>query len=784
MLILFSDVLGRAEPLTEDAFCYLLPPAAPVETVLMHGEFDCYDPVTIPHVIRCHERYMVQNILGVDRWGRLNYFGDPQVKKLRFDFVFLEATVSADPAVGDEPAQGRMFRKWPAPCPVQLRIVPTPAVAEDGGPPTSRKPEPMTAESVARSCRIVHAPDERLPIMHAILPPGGFIAGAVLPVTVDARSKSEWAHDIGQRIHLLHVSNGAWLRPKWIDLREHPAPCRNQSSHRLDGAFEVDAATTGGYTLAGYWNECWDEAQSLGWEEATIRYPDRDLSALTSIPVPEKSRGYGYGSEAVILLTPVGTPAAEDLPVLEPVIKNHSIERIDIRSHGTGWTRQWGIRVLRRPPLFRIATAEVRRESGVNGPLLKDEIKITDPGGWYTRAPFVVFSDRAGNGYGAKARAILNGSGGVDHVCIDSPGATIPTTSPFSSTRTSGCTGAARRVDRSDRGESQRPGGSLALLRRRHESARRILSQLCCRATLNILKRRKPTAPAMRRWANAPINVRSMVLRDSVAVPLDITATAPPSPPNIAFPLLAFHWTYDDGSHEPTADPLNYFRGLKKGTLTLTRTEAIRVYLRRPWNQSGAETLGVVIYPAIANSIRLAGNLDEADGGVVNRSDHYPPVPGQTHPLAGDVIPGPFRDIVSRWGYDPIWNERALPPLGLQHFPHAINDVAYEALNTSPTEVTNLARLAVHAVHYDPVKNLWYSNVVVDMQDLGQPIGAHPFIRLNLVAHQKHGLPGLQSSAIVATDPIPLTGKRSLRVSRSQADQFEFVFSGNFAPIQ
>jgi len=241
--------------------------------------------------------------------------------------------------------------------------------------------------------------------------------------------------------------------------------------------------------------------------------------------------------------------------------------------------------------------------------------------------------------------------------------------------------------------------------------------------------------------------VRTMVPRDSVAMPVNIRATARPSPPNIAFPLLAFHWTYSDGGVEPIDDPRNYFRGLKTGTLTLTRTEAIRVYLRRPWHQSGAETLGVVVYP-----------------------------------LAGEAIPGQFRDIVSRWGFDPIWNERTLPPLGLNHFPRAIDDVAHETLSPPTANVAALARLALHVVHYDPVKNLWYADVVVDMKDVGRPVGAHPFIRLNLVAHQKYALPGHQSSAIVATDLIPITGERSLRVTRSQPGRFDFVLSGNFAP--
>jgi hypothetical protein len=779
LLILFSDVLARVAPLTDDSCCFLLPPAAPVETVLMHGVFDRYEPTRIPYVIRCHERFVAQGILGVDRNGQLNYFGDPEVKKLRLDFVFRQDTVSTNPAADDKPVETRIFEEWPVPCPVKLQIVSGSHVPEEGAPPMARKPLPTTAEKLAQSCQIVHAPDSQTSTIHAVMPPGGYGSARVLPVTVDARSQVEYAHDIGQRVHLLHVTNGALLRPHWLDLREGKEPQSNQTSHLLAGSFEVDAATTGGYILAGYWNECWDEAQSLSWEEATIRYPPDDLTTLTSITVAKCDQGYGYGSDAVVLLTPrEKAPAPEVLPILEPVIKNHAIERLDIRSHGKGWTRQLDIRVLRRPPLFRLATAEVRRDRDANGPLQESEIQITDAGGWYTRPPYVVIRDRSGNGYGARATAILNGHGGVDRVQLDRPGAwysgdivirfythqwVLPERPIALKDNTV--------VELNAVGDVWHPFGDA--MSRRVDYYLTLLPRHA-----QYLEAVSPTASAN----DIPLSARTMVPRDSIALPLDLKATARPSPPNIAFPLLAFHWNYHDGGVGPIDDPRNYFRGLKIGTLTLTRSEAIRVYLRRPWHQSGAQTLGVVVYPAITNTIRVGGDLDSADAGVVNRAEDYPHSPGRTNALTGDVIPGPLRDIVSRWGFDPIWNERALPPLGPPHFLRAISDVAYEVLNPGTGHIASLARLALHAVDYDPVKNLWYSDVVVDMSDLGEPIGAHPFIRLNLVAHQKHGIQGVQSSAIVATDPIPITGQRSLQVTRRHPGRFEFVFSGNFAP--
>ena len=507
-----------------------------------------------------------------------------------------------------------------------------------------RKPVRMTAEGLAQSCKIVHGPQASLPVIQAIMPPGGYGSARVLPVTADSRSNSECIHDIGQRIHVLQVTNGAWLRPRWLEFRVNPSPERDQTSHKLEGSFEVDVATTGGYTLAGYWNECWDEGQSLGWEEATIRYPDGDLNALTSIPVQEKDGGYGYGSEAVVLLTPKdGTPTPAELPVLGSVITNHTIKRLEIRSRGNGWTKQLGIRVLRQPPLFRVATAEVKRDRGVTGPL--GEIRITDAGGWYTRPPYVVISDRAGNGYGARATAILNGCGGVARVQINDPGwcysddvVILFYTHQWV--------------------QSERPILLQSPTEVKLEDVWHPFGDAKSRSVdyyLTLMPRHAQyleAASTQNSGATDPrLVVRTMVPRDSIAASLDIKATARPSPPNIAYPLLSFHWTYDDGGREAIDDPRNYFRGLKTGTLTLTRTEAIRVYIRRPWNQSGAETLVVVVYPAIANSARVAGDLNPADGGVVNRSSDYPNEVGRRNALTGDVIPKPFRDIVFALGF-------------------------------------------------------------------------------------------------------------------------------------
>ena len=786
LLILFSDVYGRAVPAADDAFSFLLPPPAPVETVLMHGRFDGYPPEAIPDVICQHERHAAQGVLAADGGGGLNYFGDPQVVKYRVDFVSRQADVPPPvPTAEHDVVQAAAFAAWPAAAPVELRVVAVARTAARGG----RNPAatgPLTAAALADLCTVDAGPDCARPVVHAVLPPGGYGAARVLPVVAPGGPAAETAYDVGQRVRVLHVVNGPVHPPRWVELGCATGPNDTGfTSHHVTGKFTLDVPTAGTYALAGYWNECWDEALPYGWEEAALPLPADPARLAATTTIGKEAGGYGYGSEAVVQVTVKSGaiwPADARLPAFAATVAQGRVERIDVVDSGRGWGGLIDVRVLRRPPLFRVAAAEVRR-AAAGGPLAAAEVVVTDPGGWYAASPFAIVFDRGGTGYGAVARAVLNGQGGVGAVTLDAAGdrysadvevrfythrrafaeQEVPMNQPSTETSLDG------------------PGPALHPHQHPFGDARNRRVDYAVTAQPRHAEFLLPPTADGRVPAGDPVRlVRTPVPRTSDPLPLQIPGTARPATPQVAFPLLAFHWRCDDGGAAPVADPTRYFLRAKTGRLRLTRTEAIRVYLRRPWHQSGAEMLGVVVAPAVLNSVRIDGDLTPGDGGVVNRFSEYPNDAGPKNALAGEVLPSELRGLVSRWGFDPVWPERALPPLSAGHFPRALADVAYETLSDATGKVERLANLLPHEVHYDAAKNLWYADVVVDLRDLGRRDGARPFVRLNLVTYRKHGLPGLTASAVVATDPVPVGGERQLVVARPAPGRFEFALAGDF----
>ncbi|HEX4591398.1 MAG TPA: hypothetical protein VH120_15795, partial [Gemmataceae bacterium] len=181
LLVLFSDVFGRVDPIADDAGLSLLPPPAAVETVLMHGLLDRDDPTAVAATIRRHEDYLAHRVLGVAGGGQLNYFGDPQVCKLRLDFVYPQ---SDSPGTLTTPGhmliEAGVFVRWPAACPIELRIVPPPP----NGTGESRGGAPVRAATTAKlaeQCTMAVGPTQSGPVVHAVMPPGGYGAARVLP---------------------------------------------------------------------------------------------------------------------------------------------------------------------------------------------------------------------------------------------------------------------------------------------------------------------------------------------------------------------------------------------------------------------------------------------------------------------------------------------------------------------------------------------------------------------------------------------------------------------------
>jgi hypothetical protein len=598
-LVLFSDVFERAS-LAVSASGTLLPPSAPVETVFMHGVLDGIDGQRIPGIIRRHERYLQDGQLGIDRDGCLNYFGDPQVSKIR-----VQLTVNDEPAAwpGRMPNENgwiekEAFSTWPYPRRVELSVV-----------AGTRKREFLGLEDLGKLCR-VESVNEGVEVR---MPPGAAGFAAIVPVVGQSQPKP---HDTGQRIRLTHVTNGAWVRPRWLELRE-VTPELGQTSHRLQGAFQADVATSGSFTLSACWNECWDESVDAGWEEAAVESIVLKAGKVCEVITSDRQPGYGYGTEAVVVVTvKPGVPAPTQPPILAPVVVAGQVKKVTVIDGGQDFNSDHhGLRIIRRPPLFRVAEAVVTRTAG--GPLRPNEIQVTDEGGWYALPPYVVAFDVAGDGYGARLTARLNGRGGVACVCVEQGGQNW-SNDVIIKFYTHQWSLPERPIDPASptcvQLESPPVSGRDAPSPIWHpfsDPAGRSVDYFLTvkpRHSKYLLEVVDDAGPAPKDPATL---ARTPVPRVSPPFNLNVAATARPGAPRVARLLPAFHWVISDGNGA-AADPADYFHSRETGQLTLARKSAVRVYLRRPWHQTGPELLGVVLVPVIANTTRTGGDLDPA----------------------------------------------------------------------------------------------------------------------------------------------------------------------------
>jgi hypothetical protein len=193
--------------------------------------------------------------------------------------------------------------------------------------------------------------------------------------------------------------------------------------------------------------------------------------------------------------------------------------------------------------------------------------------------------------------------------------------------------------------------------------------------------------------------------------PVDVLSTARPAAPDVRYLVPTFDWR---GASVPPAN------------LQSTRTgNGLRVYLGRPWFSSGdGECLGVVL------------------------------IPGNQPVTAG--VPEIVQKFGTLWGRDPIWmaGGNVSNACHAGSFALAINN------NTGLTldEVAGATyEVAGHAVQYDPVRQLWFSDLVVD---LGTTY--NPFIRLALARYQPDSIPGAHLSHVVLADVFPLSPTRTL----------------------
>jgi hypothetical protein len=218
---------------------------------------------------------------------------------------------------------------------------------------------------------------------------------------------------------------------------------------------------------------------------------------------------------------------------------------------------------------------------------------------------------------------------------------------------------------------------------------------------------------------------------------LELVSSARPPKPEIAYLLPAY-----------SPRPL-----LKEPyRLIEQRDSVIRCYLYRPWNASGDELLGVAVYAAQINTSRI--KEDAANEGL---------------------IPQGLRKYVSRWGFDPVWDDAAYSPLTIDDFTNAVDVARYDdVVELDGTELPPVS-VAVHEVKYSARKDMWYADIAVRAPEAGMP-----FVQLALVRYQPHSVPRLSMSEVALADPIVHPGQRRLTIQRESASAVKVALGGNF----
>lgn len=216
-------------------------------------------------------------------------------------------------------------------------------------------------------------------------------------------------------------------------------------------------------------------------------------------------------------------------------------------------------------------------------------------------------------------------------------------------------------------------------------------------------------------------------------VPIDILSSARPDAPLVLYVVPTFHWAAGtDVEGGVTRYDVNRW-GMR-----------LRVYLNRPWYSSGDdEKLGVMLLPAPTTTTvkdRIARVLRAARIRLGSR----------VKPSTADVET--LSRYFTQWGSDPLWGSAPNSPFvgapSLANFPFASatqHNVSIDELDGVQLDV------AGHDVQFDPVRKLWFSDLVVDA-----PTGSalenayYPFVRLALARFQPHSVATTVSDVYVS----------------------------------
>ena len=207
---------------------------------------------------------------------------------------------------------------------------------------------------------------------------------------------------------------------------------------------------------------------------------------------------------------------------------------------------------------------------------------------------------------------------------------------------------------------------------------------------------------------------------------VDIPSSQRPPAPDVRYLVPAFGWQ----------------RGSSATSMTSRRIgNILRVYLGRPWFQTGAgEYLGVIV----AN-----------------------PVPPTT------VFPPDLAPFVSGYGQDPVFAAgRVTRQPELADFTLA-TFLGHEVQLAEQTGTELWTAVAGHEVAWDSARKLWYADIAVN------PAATYfPFVKLALVRYQPQSLAGIKVSRVVQADFIQVAPDRAVTLTFPSPTVVRVVVSG------
>lgn len=220
----------------------------------------------------------------------------------------------------------------------------------------------------------------------------------------------------------------------------------------------------------------------------------------------------------------------------------------------------------------------------------------------------------------------------------------------------------------------------------------------------------------------------------SEAKAVHVLSSAAPPPPQIHSVLPLFRW-------DEIGDPGQPF-GIRR-----RRRSGVRIYLERPWFQTGADEQLALLFPG---SDTEPGYLSAWAGDPLwlNR--------GPADQFVGLSV----EDVYSSVGLDGVRgpDPRLSPPV-----PFPVAD----------SRAGKTATILGHRPEYNPDRQMWFVDVAIEPAQ-----AVWPFVRLAVARYQPYSNPGLHLSRRVHADFVPLPPERELTVSRPDAGTVRVTVTG------